>query len=78
MQKVEPKLVPEGVSKHWMVPNMFILKAIDCQNKDHGDSYFKSKVLKGLLLVIKHASGSKLAQKVYSDSMYLFNSNMSK
>ena len=62
-----------------MDSNIFILKAMDCQNKDHEDSYFKLlKVLKGLLLVIKHVSSSKLAQKVYSGSMYHFNNNISK
>ena len=78
MQKLEPKLVPEGVSTHLMNSNMFILKAMDCQNKDYEDSFFESKVLKGLLLVIKHASSSKLAQKVYSGSMYHFNKNIAK
>ena len=78
MHKIDPELVNAGVSKHWMDSNMLIIKAIDCQNREHEDSFCEFKVLKGLLLVIKHVSGSKLAQKVYSGSMYHFNNNMSK
>jgi hypothetical protein len=75
---MEATLVHAGVSTHWIDTKMSIIKAVDCQNKDKEDSFFESKLLKGLLLVMKHASSSKQAQKIYSGSMYHFNNNMPK
>ena len=75
---MEPTLVETRVSTHWHTKNMSLIKAVDYQNKEKEDWCFESKLLKGLLLVIKHASSSKQAQKVYSGSMYHFNSNMVK
>ena len=69
-RKVESNLVGEDVATYWLSGHSAIIKASSCQDDALEDSYFEGKVIKGILLSIKHSSGSKAGQKVYANSMF--------
>ena len=52
-------VVNDGVPVHWMTDETEIIKADTCQDSKLADSYFENKVVKGLLLSVKHSSSSK-------------------
>ena len=74
--QAEKNLVDDGVPVHWMTEQTEIIKADVCQDDELPDSFFENKVVKGLLLSVKHSSSSKSSAKVYSNSSFASSSKM--
>ena len=75
---IERDLIDDGVTTYWLSDNSCAIKAMTCEDKQLDASFFEQKVLKGVLLSIKHSSSSKNAQKVWVKSSFYSNSNDSK